>query len=486
MDYHGSIVILHFNTLKISVGYEEFEEFAGNFAEQLGSFLHYVVLRRKLEAERTAYEAFFNNKLDPYICWQALLGVLDLFLPDDQFTNLTPAPLKQLLIYSEGDDFLRIASGEGSLGSNYVLVDESISGLIIKNRESDFLLVNPSKVYLKEYKGYGEKPSQTELVIRLDSDDGAVGVINIEHEQQDAFNSLYVRSMRDAGKFLSPLVGGLQSRYDSFRKKEIGLLYIFTDLLSRMGDTYGHLVAQPILAARNAISEIRYLTEEGISAEKKTSLTSEVNRLTRLVDELQAHSDEFTKGLPEFISVGSQLVKIKIEQRLRAFIRLSNSEHVTIEISETGDNLCAYASSLFQEHVFNIVNNSFQQIRRQIFQGAMSSGVIRIRIERVPGTTRQNQGTGLNFIDLIISDNGGGALAKDFLRIGRPGFTTKVEHGSGFGVHAAKEYFDSIGGDMKWENIKNGFKTRIRMQEFDPLVHKESRLIDKIRAEAMK
>lgn len=79
-----------------------------------------------------------------------------------------------------------------------------------------------------------------------------------------------------------------------------------------------------------------------------------------------------------------------------------------------------------------------------------------------------------------------GATQADLKRIGRPGFTTKLEHGSGFGVAAAKEYFESIGGDMTWRNIRGGFQTIIRMQEFLPGVHNETRLIDRIRAEAMK
>jgi nitrogen-specific signal transduction histidine kinase len=136
--------------------------------------------------------------------------------------------------------------------------------------------------------------------------------------------------------------------------------------------------------------------------------------------------------------------------------------------------------------VFNIVNNSFQQIRTQQFEGKVAEGIITLTIMRSHGVTPLLQQTGLNFVDVVIEDNGGGAPDDVFRKIGRPAFTTKKEHGSGFGVAAAKEYFQSIGGDMSWDNIDGGFRTTIRMQEFDSDIHSETRFIEKIRAEAMR
>lgn len=134
-------------------------------------------------------------------------------------------------------------------------------------------------------------------------------------------------------------------------------------MLSRMGDTYGHLVSQPMLSARGAIAEIRFLTKNHSDPASQKAMMDEVDRLTRAIDELEAHSDEFTEGLPEFISYGSQPIKMRIEQRLRSFKKLAVAENIELQILEQEPNLCAYASSLFQEHIFNIVNNSFQQIR---------------------------------------------------------------------------------------------------------------------------
>lgn len=482
---YGSDVFLVFELPPHVSDRKDFHAFASNFAEQIHSFTQYVLYRRRREAQRVAYHAFFDNKLQPKACWAALLGTLHLFLPDEKFGQITPAPLTQLLTYIEGDTALRIAAGEGSHGSSFVLVDESVSGLLLRDRKTDFLLIDPTEQALL-YKGYGHKHSRTELVIRLESDDGAVGVLNIEHEQANAFNSMYVECMRDAARFLAPLVTALQARYDSFRKKEIGLLYIFTDMLSRMGDTYGHLVSQPILAARGAMAEMRYLVEHHSEKEVSKQLIEEVDRLGRSIDELESHSEQFTKGLPEFISYGSQPIRQRIENRLKSFKKKAAAENIELHIVENEPNLCSFATSLFQEHIFNIVNNSFQQVRKRIFEDAQESGWIKIEIAKTTGITPQDQKTGLDFVDVKISDNGGGASKADFRRIGRPGFTTKKEFGSGFGVAAAKEYFESIGGEMTWQNIRNGFATTIRMQEFRPGIHKETRVIDRIREEAMK
>lgn len=481
---HDGIVFFIVDLPRNTADQSDFHEFANSFAEQVFTFSQYVLYRRRREAHRIAYEAFFDNKLQPSACWAALLSTLDKFLPDDAFGQFNPPPLRQLLTYLEGDSAMRIAAGEGSHASSFVLVDESVSGLVLKSRTNNFLLINPQQSKL--YKGYGDKRAEAELVIRLDSEGSAVGIINIEHEMKNAFNSVYVECMRDAAKFLAPLVAGLQARYDSFRKKEIGLLYIFTDMLSRMGDTYGHLVSQPMLAARGAIAEIRYLVENYDGLTSRQAMMEETAKLSRAIDELEGHSDEFTEGLPEFISYGSQPIRMRIEQRLKSFKKLAAAENIDVQIEEREPNLCAYASSLFQEHIFNIVNNSFQQIRKRIFENSVKSGHIKIEIARTSGITPQEQMTGLNFIDVTISDNGGGASQADLKKIGRPGFTTKREHGSGFGVAAGKEYFESIGGDMTWRNIRGGFQTAIRMQEFLPGIHSETRLIDRIRAEAMK
>lgn len=482
---HGSVVILIVELPKNQSDIVDFKEFSANFAEQISSFTQYVLYRRKREAQRVAYEAFFDNRLQPSACWNALLGTLDLFLPDQRFAHSEVPPLRQLLTYVEGDTVMRLAAGEGSHTSSFVLVDESISGLVIKDRSANWFQINP-QTRPDLYKGYGRKNSLTELVIRLDADGSVVGIINIEHERENAFNPVFVACMREAAEFLAPLVAGLQARYDSFRKKEIGLLYIFTDMLARMGDTYGHLVSQPMLTARGAIAEIRYIVENEIGATRQNLLIQELGSLSKSIDEIEAHSDEFTEGLPEFISYGSQSISIRIDRRLRSFKKLAQAEQIEIKIEENEDTLCAYASSLFQEHIYNIVNNSYQQIRKRIFEGKVRSGLIAIKIKRSEGKTPRAQTTGLDFIEVIISDNGGGASKADLKKIGRPGFTTKREYGSGFGVAAAKEYFESIGGEMTWGNIRGGFQTIIRMQEFKPGIHSEARFIDRIRAEAIK
>lgn len=478
---NGSALIWFFDLSTNETNKERFLSASKELSERLDWCAQYATAKKFQNAQRTAYELFFNHKLKPSACWRGLLDTLDSFLPDLQIGPSEQPHVRQLLTFTKGDNYLRIAAGQGSENSNFVLVDGSVSGLLIKTHEPDFLLANPQE-HSKLYKGYGTSASKTELAIRLDTEEGTVGIINIEHVQENAFNSLYVRCMRDAAAFLAPLVGGLEARYESFRRKEIALLYVFGDILSRMADTYGHLVGTPIFNARQSVWKIERVIKQGKPTE---NLLPELQKLSRAIDLINTHSDKFTQGLPEFISYGAQPLKSKIEQRLESFKKLIEQESITIDLSESQEGLCGYASTLFQEHIYNIVNNSFQQIRKGIFEGKSSTGKISIRIEKKQGRTPQNEATGIDFIDIYISDTGGGASPTDLTQIGRPTFTTKLG-GSGFGVAAAKEYFQTVGGDMTWGNIKNGFQTKIRLQEFKDKIHIERKLSESIREEAMK
>lgn len=449
----------------------DFGEFMkNNFLEQVSVLIRYVNLDRQTNAKNNAYEIFFDNKLKPTATWRGLLKSIELFIPKWNFLSFNVKPMLQLLIYSEGDEYLRIVAGKGSNSNKFILTDKSVCGKLIKDRSRNFLLEDPQD--FEFYMGYGEEIARTELAVRLDFEGVSVGVVNVEHRDRNAFNSVYVECVKSACEFLAPIVSALQIRHDSLKNKEVALLYVFTDMLSRMGDTYGHLVSQPLFSARNAMSELRYIAAQ--DAIDLSEFRDELDKLGRAVDEFQNHSDDFTKGLPDFVAHGRQPVREKIEDRLLSLRRLADSESISIEITETEPNLIGYASSLFQEHIFNIVNNSFQQIRMGIFIHGMKSGIIRISISLEKGITPQQSNTELNYINIVIEDNGGGAPDDVFPKIGLPRFTTKEEHGTGYGVAAAREYFESIGGDMVWENIKDGFRTTIRIQEFNSKIHHDN------------
>ncbi len=461
---------------------EEANSLLGTFATQLQALISHVLFRDLAVAKQKAYEIFFDSNLKPSKSWDRLLDTLTSFLPCwPELASVTPK-IRQLLLFTEGELSLRIAAGNGFDGANYVLVENSVCGLLIKDRKVKYLLDDP-RTHGALYMGY-DKGITKELAVRLEHNGEAVGVVNIEHSDDRLFHSLYVEGILEASVFIAPLVAALQSRYESYRRKEIGLLYVFTDLLSRMGDTYGHHVQQPITGARMAANDLRSaLSRPEINKERLEVL---VGRIINEVGLIEQHSNDFTQGLPEFISYGAQPVQSKIQKRLSSLSKLEELEKIAIEIRPLEPVLLCFASSLFQEHVFNVVNNSIQQIRKQKLDGLMKSGSIKIDVRKLLGETKESQKTGINFIEISISDNGGGARAGDLKSIGKPTFTTKGAGGSGFGVAAAVEYFESIGGRMTWKNAGKGFKTTILVQEYDAVVHKEDRFIDRIRRIASK
>lgn len=75
--------------------------------------------------------------------------------------------------------------------------------------------------------------------------------------------------------------------------------------------------------------------------------------------------------------------------------------------------------------------------------------------------------------------NGIGTPREYEKQIGTPGFTTKKEQGSGFGLASARQYMQSIGGNFDWTNrAGQGFTAVFDIQEYDDLKHKSQKQRD--------
>jgi signal transduction histidine kinase len=118
------------------------------------------------------------------------------------------------------------------------------------------------------------------------------------------------------------------------------------------------------------------------------------------------------------------------------------------------------------------VNNAIHATREHILRDAIARGKVNIRFRKVSEKDGEGRSTGITFVDIIISDNGGGVPLEWLENVGVLGKSTK-QGGSGFGVAAAKEYFDAVGGALSWRNIVDesgsrvGFEMIARAQVFD-------------------
>jgi len=116
----------------------------------------------------------------------------------------------------------------------------------------------------------------------------------------------------------------------------------------------------------------------------------------------------------------------------------------------------------------SLSDNSLYAVRQAMAQGLTEKGQIVIQAKRTGIRDRLQQPTGRQLIAFVISDNGTGAPKQCEGRIGVPGFTTKEDYGSGFGLCAANEYVQSVGGNLQWENhpgsgfvVDRGFRNTV-------------------------
>lgn len=445
---------------------ERMISFLNVVANQLSVFLVSSDQSAISECQLAVSRVFFDRNLQPSGCWQGLVDEFDKFLPD--WKGIIPSPPAiQLLTYDASSDVLRIVATKRSHGiSRQLRPGDSAIGLLLES-DARILLLSPQKEAAR-YKTFSGKKMHSELMIRLEHNDRTFGVLNLEHEEDNAFNGIYVRYAKMLACVLGPFIGGLTSRFAAYRDKELTLLYTFGRTLERLGQMYGHLVEQPVSGIGTGVSELEYQLAENTKMDN-AEVKKQLHIIRRSFEGIRKQSQAFVESMPSYLHFAPFPVKDTIKRRLRALNKLQQ-ERIDIRVIGNKD-YTVYASRIFQEHIYNLVNNSVQAVQERVVEKSVGRGKIEIRVRRVVEKDMQKRSTGISFAVISISDNGGG-VPEDWLEnVGILGMSTK-ENGSGFGVAAAKEYFEAIGGAVSWKNLSRdggrvGFEIVARVQIFD-------------------
>ena len=102
--------------------------------------------------------------------------------------------------------------------------------------------------------------------------------------------------------------------------------------------------------------------------------------------------------------------------------------------------------------------------------------MIAIDVQRREILDKRSQHTGSTHVIVRIRDNGGGVAKEHESQVGTSGFTTKGAYGSGHGLAAAREYMQSVGGDLRWvSHFGEGFDVQFHLDEFNPRVHQATK-----------
>lgn len=430
-----------------------------------------------------------SDNVDTVRSWEHIIDVVFSFFPSWCNFSLDPNPFVQLLLYTEGDSFLRLAATnlpnqnfvekDGSRSMTfptYLLVDESVAGEALKKTE-DYILLNPSDIeYREKYKGNHGKISKSKLIVKIQNNGQIFGLLSFEHQDENAFDDLYVRSALESASLIAPFVGAISRRRDEARRKEVLVTHIFESFLERVSDTFQHKLAQPLLIARDSLSEYEYCRSHGTDMAH-----DEVRKLRDSLEKIQKYSDEFAELLPGFASLGPNSIDVLLKRCISSF----ESSKYRFEVETFEPGLLVYASSFLGEHLFSIVSNSAHAINEKLFLGEILIGVIRVKVERMALTDSLGEETGIAFVDIYFQDNGGGVKEAYLDRIGRWGFSTKMDSmvEGGFGLAAAREYVEALGGRLTWQNVDDGFEVRMRLQEYNVNFHRRGNFTQIIAAQ---
>ena len=100
-------------------------------------------------------------------------------------------------------------------------------------------------------------------------------------------------------------------------------------------------------------------------------------------------------------------------------------------------------------------------------------GEIDIEVKKIEVKDKLMQPTASKLVMCRVSDNGTGVPEEVEAQVGSPGFTTKGSYGTGYGLSAAKEYVETVGGKLDFTNIPDkGFVVELVLEEFDERKHR--------------
>ena len=457
---------------------DRFIAFINTISSQLEILINRYHDDKILRTRNHLSRLLFEDNLDPKLSWDNIVRAILNYFPVWSVIEPKSKPLVQLFLYNDESEYLQLLSSSNTFristtnigtslraSPSYLLLNESITGLAIINNV-EYLSINPRTHERSEiYKAYQEDISNSELVIPLRMNDKIFAGINFEHEEEDVFDNFFIDSALEISSTITPFVNALNKRREDTQRKEALVLNLFGGFLNRLSDTFQHKMAQPLTGITHWTADARFASDNG------QQITSrEIDMLEEYHNSIRLYVEEFAEMLPDFMHVDSTPVGMIFDQIAPNF----ESEDYDFTIEEFDRNLSIYSTSLINEHVFNIINNSVDAIDQRILEENLEKGFINVAVIRNASIDSRGTATGINFIDIVVEDNGGGVNEGTVSGVGDWGFSTRDtdERRRGFGIAAAREYVEMFGGELSWTNIKDGFRMVIRLQEFDERIHR--------------
>jgi len=459
---------------KIAEFYDEgFRQLAQMIAERSGAVIdNQFELRQSSQTQRIMSQfltpkALKNRPFSPDQLyderWSTIVDLFVGYFPTWSPLAFSRPPLVQILtVNSLTADFivLRTTRGKRSVAYQPLRRDLTISGLFLeyeaKNSGQEYLLVNPTdREYSQRYASilFDDIP-QSELVIPVrDGDDGEnniVGLINLEHPDRDAFSDYHLDIALRAARAVAPFILYLISEEKQNISADKQFRYVVARLLGRISRLHLHRIKNLNMTIGSAIQELQI----GLGSTLKNEQARNLRDLVLGFDELKKASRTFVANLSGHMSYGEIDLADSVMAAINEFDveRIAKDENIAIK-HDLKPGVNVFGSRIIREHVYNIIRNSFDQIRIRTKNRQQESGVIEIRMASEQFANLRGKERSYKFAKLSIVDNAGGIPTEHEARVLEPGYTTKRgSGGTGHGLTAAWEYMVNTGGYLELDN----------------------------------
>jgi signal transduction histidine kinase len=317
------------------------------------------------------------------------------------------------ILFLRGQNELEIVHSTNPADIGLVLpIDKSVSGRAVRERKT-IIVGDVSKD--SEYQLATESiRSEIAVPILLGDDDIAIGVLNVESEEEDAFYGFYQVVLESFAEKVNTLLAFAKLRADVTEALE---LRSANDLLAAVGDQTSHMIHRlnnTVGAMRVRILELQDMQESGRLGEGEF-LRESLEALRKLAERTLKMPDEVTQLLGQ----GGATVDVNVcVQRVLAQIDLPEDVTLDLDLDETVPALPLYC--------FDIV-----------VQNLLQNG-----LDAMPGGGRLQVSTSLvihptlaaGYFQLVVRDTGMGIPAEIQRKVFELNFTTKHERGKGLGL----------------------------------------------------
>jgi len=393
----------------------------------------------------------------------------------------------QLLKVHKGRRFLNLLAeseeknGEWVIGIRNLNLDRNwtICGIYLDNEEKGvadkYLLVNP-KEYKDRYASIlfaNEEIPESELIIPIkDSNGKTVVIFNFEHISKKSFSKFHIAVLMKMVQDVKPFVNYAIYKNEQQIDMEKKLRYLMLRIATKLTSTQQHKLKGDFGILMTAIHEIK----EGLTIGNNNLVLEEIENAKQTVSAIRQTSLDFTVNLKDYIQYGKKLIfdiLIKSLPDAQKKAKL-NGDNIVIKTVEIPKDKYVFCSGIVQEHIYNVLQNSIDQfisIRKKNDQNFV--GEIHIDYGEINRSDIIANIYTENFIEVSISDNGGGIPPESEEWIFGFGNSLKKEDGgNGFGLYAAREYMREIGGDLLLvNNYPIGATFKMQFPEYYEALH---------------